>query len=173
MISMTPNMAQLISAFAAGMDEEIELLELKGKHLEALSEAILGRDDESLSVLLGQMEQAQQLQTATDERLSAIRLEIANVQAWPVEMVTATRLASQLSGQARSMIEDSRRRIVELAEQVRKQHLETALLLAECARINRMLLEGLFGQQSQPLKTYSRDGNSTWRPETGVVDAEL
>ncbi len=173
MISMTPNLAQLIAAFVAGMNEEKELLELKGAHLEALSTAILTRDDESLPEVMRQMEQAQILQDATDQKLLIIRNEIANVLAWPLELVTATKLATQLTGPDKANVEQSRQKIIEIAGQVRRQHLETVLLLSECAKINRMLLEGMFGKQAQPLQTYGRSGHNTWRPETGVVDAEL
>lgn len=173
MISMTPDIAQLIAAFVAGMNEEIELLELKGAHLEALSTAILARDDEALPEVMRQMEQAQVLQDATDQKLLVIRSEIANVLAWPLELVTATKLAAQITGPNKTFVEQSRQRIIEIAGQVRKQHLETVLLLAECTKINRMLLEGLFGSQAQPLHTYGRSGHNTWRPDTGVVDAEL
>jgi len=69
-------------------------------------------------------------------------------------------------------LEDRRQQIIVLTSKLRQQHLETCLFLLESSRINRLLLESLF-PDSEPVVTYGADGQDQWRPDTGLVDAEL
>ncbi|MCK4277158.1 MAG: hypothetical protein KAX78_11620 [Phycisphaerae bacterium] len=172
MISNTPDAEVLIGRLAAALDEEIALLELRGSQLVALSEAILQRDEAGLQGLFEEMEQTQQTQAETDNKLLGLRKALGDILVCPLERVTLTWVVGQLSGEGRSQIESRLAKIVGLIDEVRKQHLETVMLLSECARINRMLLTTLF-PGSETIKTYGQGGQTTWRPDTGLVDAEL
>jgi len=58
----------------------------------------------------------------------------------------------------------------ELVDRLRRRHLETALLAAECARVNRALLRGLCPGLADET-TYTTRGKSRWRAEGGLLDA--
>ena len=49
--------------------------------------------------------------------------------------------------------------------------MRTVMLLGECARINRMLLEAMF-PHSEGVVTYGAGGAEPWQPDAGLVDAE-
>ena len=153
------------------LDEDIQLLDLRRSQLEALSVAIVERDDARLEALLNEIQQMLELQAGVDLRLDRIRGALAGDLSLPVQRVKLQALAGLLQGRDRAEIESRRRRIVELSERLRQQHLQTSVLLSECARVNRLLLEALF-PQSKGVDTYGHDGPQRWWPDTGVVNAE-
>ena len=83
-----------------------------------------------------------------------------------------SKLIEQLDDEHRLGVNYRREQIVLLAEQLRRRHVETAMLLMESARVNRMLLESLF-PQSEPVNTYGTEGAQSWRPDAGLLDAEM
>jgi hypothetical protein len=155
----------------AVLDEEIRLLELRRSQLEALSVAIVERDDERMESLLGEIQQAVDSQADADLRLKAVRRALADDMGFPIEQVRLELLIERLRGGERTEIERRRRRIIDRAERLRRQHLHTSILLLECTRINRLLLEALF-PQSKGLDTYVNGGPDRWCPDTGTVSAE-
>ncbi len=69
---------------------EIALLELRGSQLAALSEAILQRDEARLQGLFEEMEQTQQTQAETDNKLLGLRKALGDILVCPLEQVTLT-----------------------------------------------------------------------------------
>jgi flagellar biosynthesis/type III secretory pathway chaperone len=171
MIFADPANKALLKELLAVLDEEIALLNKKTGELESLSGAIVERDNDRFGPLLEQMEQTHQGQAATDVKLDALRNTLAEkIGCEPSEM-KLSRLIDLLDEQDRLTVDYRRQQIILLTEQLRKQHAATMILLAESARINRMLLENLF-PQSQPVKTYSAAGADSWRPATGLLDTK-
>ena len=171
MILPAPDLKARVGELLTVLDEEIQLLDLRRSQLEALSVAIVERDDTRLEVLLDEIQQTMTLQADVDLRLDGLRGALAGDLSLPVERVKLGALAQLLAGQQRAEIELRRRRIVEMAERLQQQHLQTSVLLSECARVNRLLLEALF-PQSKGVDTYGQGGAQRWWPETGVVNAE-
>jgi hypothetical protein len=60
---------------------------------------------------------------------------------------------------------------VSLVRYVRQEHRRTSLLVAECARINRVLLGALFPRE-QSCITYGAGGTSTWKGSATLLDTE-
>ncbi len=172
MISATPSGKALMTELLAILDEEIGLLNKKRTELENLAEAIVERNDTRMEQLLVEMEQTHQAQEATDIKLDALRNALAAKLDCPPAELKLSRLIEQLDGDDRLTVDYRRQQIILLAEQLRRRHMETAMLLMEAGRINHMLLETLFPQTS-PVTTYSPDGPSSWRPDAGLLDAEL
>ncbi len=168
----SPPAKTLWNELLAILDKEIELLNRKRSELDCLTEFIIANNDNGMEKLLLQMEQTQQSQAETDIKLDALRKALANELQVPPEQVRLSRLIEQLEGDDRLAADYRRQQIVLLAEQLRRKHMETALLLIESARINRLLLESFF-PQSQPVNTYDADGPQSWRPDAGLLDAEL
>lgn len=172
MRSNTPNAGALIDEMLPVLDEQIALLGQRRSQLEALAGAILDRDDGRMERLLEEIEQTMQVRHRADAKLRAVRNALADVFACRPEEMKLTMLIDALQGGPKQALEDRRRQIVALTDQLRQQHLQTCLFLLESSRINRMLLESLF-PDSEPVVTYHTDGREHWRPDTGLVDAEL
>ncbi|KPK85895.1 MAG: hypothetical protein AMJ81_02480 [Phycisphaerae bacterium SM23_33] len=171
---MTPAQNSLMihtEQLLAILDEEIWLLELRRSQSDALSAALIQSDDARMEALLNEMHQTLQSQAHVDLRLNAVRRALADDLALPTQRVRLQLLIGRLHGRERAEMESRRQQIIDLAERLQRQHLQTSILLLECARINRMLLEALF-PQSKGVDTYSSGGQERWWPGTGLVNAE-
>jgi len=171
MTVLPEGIAGLVDELIRLLDDEIHLLEHRCVQLAALSQATLQRDDERLEGLLDEIEQAQHTQAQTDLRLQALRSALAEFFDWPVAQMRLSRLIEELSGDRRPKLAYRREQILLLSERLKRQHLETTLVVAECARINRLLLESLFPELRNDT-TYGGHGESSWDPDVRLVDVE-
>ena len=167
-----PGVLALARELPALLDEQIALLTLKRSQMEALSKLLVRRDDAPMQRLLEQMERSQALQADTDLRLSALRSALADELGAAPESVRLGSILGCLPEGLAESIDFRRRRVAELADQTRQQHLRTSLLLMECSRINRILMEALLGQ-SRSCRTYNPSGVAAWQSDAGLVDAEI
>jgi flagellar biosynthesis/type III secretory pathway chaperone len=161
----------LVAEMVALLDEEIHLMEQRLAQMDATRQAIVRRDDNALDRLLLEAETIQNTQTATDLKLRAVRQTLAEAFGCRMGEMKLSWLLERLSDEQRPQIEYRRQQIVLLAEQLRQRHLETALLLSECARINRLVLESLF-PEADNVQTYGTQGQTSWQMEAGLVDTE-
>ncbi|MGB2823916.1 MAG: hypothetical protein WBF17_23255 [Phycisphaerae bacterium] len=172
MISPAAVNTDQIASLAGLLDEEASLLDLRRSQLTSLCDAIVDRDDEAVERLLDQIERAQELQSAADEKLNTIRRKLAECLDCPGEDVKLSALITALPEPQRSGLAQQRQLIIELAQRLQLEHMRTVVLVTECSRVNRMLLESLF-PESQGVTMYSAAGCEPWRPNAGLVDAEL
>ncbi len=171
MISTAETVRTLLADLTALLDEETALLELRRRQLSDLGVAIVAADDEALGALLEEMEQAQVVQMAADRRLRNLRGALAGALGCRPEDIRLSGLIERLSGEQRAGLAARRQRLRRLADDVRREHIRAAMLLVECARINRELMNGLF-PHSKPVTTYSTGGPVSWRLDTGLLDTE-
>ena len=125
-----------------------------------------------LEQLLSEMEETQQIQGDTERKLQALRSALANAIGCNPHRLRLADLMARLDDERRATLDYRRQQIILLVQEVRGQHLRTTMHLLESARINRMLLEGLF-PQTESVNTYDMNGSSSWHADGGLVDAEL
>jgi len=171
MNEMPPAALALIDELVKTLDQEIDLLDLRCVQLAALSRASIERDDETMESLMRDIETTQQRQDSTDRELNTIRRMLADLLNRPLAEMRLGTLVEALDGPRRAEVASRRQGIVALMEQLKRQHMATALVVAESARINRMLLESLC-PQSRQVTTYGVRGERSWRPESPLVDVE-
>lgn len=172
MSTATPGMSALLEELLGLLDEEIALLTVRRSQLEALSTVLVEGDPDATERLLHEMEQTQTRQADTDRKLQALRAALANALGRDERELRLAGLVQELPEPIRSAVDYRRQQIVGLVEDLRRQHLGTTMQLVECVRINRMLLEGLFGAE-QSLMMYDMHGTPARGPGGGLVDAEL
>ena len=172
MIMEDPIFQEMAQELLILLDEEIRLLHLRNQQFEELYESILHRDDERMEELLAEMVCAQQEQGRLDTKLQAGRTMIARSLGCKVGEMKLAMLIERLDEKKSVEMEYKRQQIILLAEQLKRKHLDTAVLLSESARINRMLLEGILPSNGT-VTTYNTDGSTGWRDSTGLVDAEI
>ncbi|HUS92814.1 MAG TPA: hypothetical protein VM695_13230 [Phycisphaerae bacterium] len=160
------------ASLEALLEEEAALLDLRRGQLASLSAAIVDRDEEATERLLGQIERAQQLQDATDRKVNAARRALAGALGCPVGADRLSDLIERLGEPQRGRLTAKRERIIELIQRLQRQHLRTVVLLAESARIHRLMMEALL-PGGAGLTTYSAAGRNTWQRAAGLVDTEL
>lgn len=171
MITETPQITETVAELTELLDEEIALLTARLEQMELLSAAMVSLDDDAMEPVLERMERTQSQQQQTDNRLAQVRESLASLAGLPVRQMRLSRLVRELPEAMGRQVERRRDRLVELSDELRRHHLQTVLLLAESARINRLLLDTLF-PASEPVTTYDTGGADQWRPDTGLVDTE-
>jgi flagellar biosynthesis/type III secretory pathway chaperone len=171
MIRPPPDAPDPIGSLRQLLDEEIALLDVRRSQLASLCAAIIDRDDDAVERLLDQIERAHELQAATDRRLEALRQVLCERLGCARDEVRLSALIAALPEADRQPLAERRQRIIELAERLQLEHMRTVILLGECARINRLLLESLF-PAAEGVATYNARGADHWRPEAGLVDTE-
>jgi hypothetical protein len=171
MIAPCPITPTQIHSLEGLLDEEAALLVLRHSQLGSLCAAIVERDESAVERILDQIEQAQELQTIGDQKVAALRDELACRLGVQARALRLSALIERLPAWCQAGMLTRRRRVLDLAERFRVQHMRTVMLLSECARINRLLLEGLF-PRCQAVTTYGADGSQNWRVDAGLVDTE-
>ena len=171
MIAITPGIKGLLNELLLILDQEIELLEVRLTQVSAMHSAILDRDEPATEKLLSDLETTQQRQIHVDMKMGALRGSLSTAFRCRAGEVKLSFLIARVDADLALPLDYRRRRIVALVEELRRQHVRTALLLRECARINRTLLEGLLSGCGT-LTTYGSGGKNHWHARSGVVDTE-
>ncbi|HUU91020.1 MAG TPA: hypothetical protein VM238_07405 [Phycisphaerae bacterium] len=170
MTTATAQPESLVEELLAVLDETIDLQQEALAQLRALSEAILVRDDAALGQQMDDLDRTAPRFESVARRRNAVRSRLAQALACPVRQMTLGRLAQQVPEPQAGAIRLRRERLLDLAEAVRRQHLETAVLAAEVARASRSLLQGLLPGGGEA-RTYRTDGTAVWQPGHGLLDA--
>ena len=170
MISNIPTVPEAAQRVRAALDEEAGLLEFRRRQLQELAVAILRRDNPRLEQLLPQVETGAALQAQADGELRAAQAALGDALLLG-EPHRLARLIEALPAPLPGPLRECRQRVLRAMDDFRRQHLETSLLLVECSRINRVLLEGLFAGES--VRTYSRGGGEDWTGQGGLMNAEI
>ncbi len=171
MIALPLELDPLAEELLTVLDQEIESLVLGHHQLKKLRDSILARDDSAMDTLLKKIAHAQQKQASTDARLESIRSSFAKLFDRNRDELKLTDLADLLPERLALAFKRRREQIITLVKKTRQQQLQTSLLLYESARVNRMLLSTIF-PQTQPVVTYTQDGQDSWRNGPGLVDSE-
>lgn len=154
------------------LDEQVVLLETRLAQTKDLFQSIARYDDDALEKLLPRMETQMQRQSLQDANLRRCRGALARVVGCDPGRLQLGELCSHLSPGQWAPVEARRQRIFSLVQALRRTHMETVLLLNECARVNRLLLASLF-PGAQSVTVYDAGGATHWRDRSGLVDAEL
>jgi hypothetical protein len=165
-----PALAGLSHDLLAVLDEVILLEEAAAVHLAGLSAAVIGGNRSLIEDLADQAMETHAQFEAVEVRRRAACGALAAAVGCPASAASLRRLARELPGEDGRALDDRRRRIEMLVRKVRCQHLRTAVLLQECARVNHALLVQLFPQM-QTTTVYGAAGLAGKRPGGSLVDA--
>ncbi len=163
----------LVAELANLLDNEIKILDLRSRQMVAMRRHIADRNDQALCSLMAEVDETREFQETSERQLVALRRTLAETFSYDGPgQLRLSWLIPQLDANGQAMIGYRRERIVELAGRFRSEHARTAMLLRECMRINRLLLENLF-PSNETATTYGAGGRTAWQSEAGMVDTEL
>jgi hypothetical protein len=162
---------EMLRRLTDSLDCQIDLLGRREAELDALSESIIANDNDRMERVLDEMAQSRQHQAQADARFQAARDELAGRLGWPAGNTRLERLLGIVGQNDRRLLARRRRQVTDLAERIRRKHRQTAVLLAECARINRLLIECIVGP-GQRVTLYGQHGQQHWRGCGSLMDAE-
>jgi len=163
--------ADTVRPLVACLDAQIELLSGREAELDALSEAIIANDNDRMEQVLDQMTQSRQRQRQADADLENARAALARKLGWPVRQTRLANLVARVEPASREPLRARRRTVMELAARISLKHRQTAVLLAECTRVNRMLIDCMV-PTDQRVTLYGQGGRREWQGGASLMDTE-
>lgn len=154
------------------LDRELALLDRRERQTGELRQAIIQADDAGMESLLGRMGESDREQTTVDAEVGALRSAVSAMLDPRSPVMKLSELVKRLSPEQSGPIEQRRTLIVRRIHELRRLHVETAVLLAECARINRLLLDTVLGAKGTVVTYDARGGHHRVR-SGGLLSAEL
>ena len=141
------------------LDEDIGHLENTISTFNELRSLVIKRDDTGLAKLFEDVEAKVTSHAANESRRQSIRRELADVLGYKsAEEVTLSRLEAVLPAETTAQVVDRRTKLQSLVSELRKEYSATVLLMADCGRFNRLLLESIFALNRTGTITYEADG---------------
>jgi hypothetical protein len=155
------------------LKQESDAMALVETWLEQLRERVMERDEAALERLLKEIQAKQGLRPEPEQRRQQIRLELASALGVPFEQMTLTRLKGLLTGELQNQVSRMRDQLQSQTETLRVQHQGTVMLLADCARFNRLLLNSIFEKSHQTMTTYTPRGNAQHKRSSDLVNMQF
>ncbi len=148
------------------LDQEQQRIEQILRQLDDLRSAVIRRDENGLEELMKQIQAQQNMYSQLDQRRQQMRRRLAETVGCPESQLNLTRLIGSIPAEQGDPL---RRRQDTLGRQVRRLKMEhhlTELLLADCTRLNRMLLRTMLGEVGN---SYNAQGRSDWQVRDRLV----
>jgi hypothetical protein len=148
--------AQMICCLVKDVQHIEHILE----NLDKIRALVLKRDEDTLKELLEQTQAKVDEYKNQESDRQLICMELARLLNLNVKQFTLSKLEQLLPEKLRAQVQEKRIKIRSLTNRLKKEHLNTVLLLAECARFNRMVLNGIFRFGKKGVVTYSSSGTT-------------
>jgi len=155
------------------LKQESEAMAQVKQWLEQLREGVMQHDELGLESLLKDIQTQQGLMPRLEERRQQIRMELARILEVSFEQVTLTGLLCLLEGELHHQVTRMRDLLQSQAESLRVQHRGTAMLLADCARFNRLLLNSIFETSHAQVTTYTARGHAEQKRSSDLVNLQF
>lgn len=147
-----------VAALLEVLDDDVRHVEASLLRLDTLRKLLIKRDDGALQKLLQEIHEQGEPYAVTEHRRQELRHALAADLGCSRNDLTLSDLAAHLDGQDRSAVAQRQTRLKILIAQLKREHVLTSLLIADCARFNRSLLRVFFGPTGQTSTTYSPSG---------------
>jgi len=139
--------------------------------LDELRKLVIKRDEAGLHKLLKAI-QVLPTKGGADiqSQREAARRRLAEMLGWEIRETTLSRLETVVSEARRHAIAERKAQLMSLTMSLRTEYSRTAILLSECARFNRLLLDNILKSGRITGVTYTSDGSKKQQSQTAFVD---
>ncbi len=161
----------LVRRLVQTLDRDIVQIQRSLTLLESLRALVIKRDETGLSALLCEVRQQNQSTGQSETQRQQLRERLGTLLGYPGGTLTLSQLLDHLSGTWRTEVSQKRAELQQLLEQLQRQWELTSLLLKDCARLNRRLLNTLFAQTGAG--TYGPGGMQQSLTQTPMVNLSI
>jgi len=162
-----------ISEMIRCLEKDIHDIELILKYLDEIRALVLKRDDKALKTLLERAQVQAEEYKQQEAKRNLLQRELADILTCDAGQVTLSKLEYILPYELKSKIQEKRIKLTSLMNKLKREHLSTVLLLAECARFNRMVLKGIFRFGETDMLTYSSNGTARQQSDKSFMSFKL
>ncbi len=171
MILSNRNVEPLVDDLLCELDAEIDRLDARQSQLVDLSAALVQGDDSRLEELLEAMDTSGRLGTRAETQLSFACKRLGNALGCYESDCRLSMIIERLDSPQALEVQERRDRIVEMIDSLRNRHMEAVMLLRECSRMNRLMLECLT-PRGESLTVYGAGGTEDWQNNDARLDTE-
>jgi hypothetical protein len=158
MNTMDSSIEELIEELLALLDADAVRLETTLGHLNNLRAGVIKRDEAAMEQLLETVKADQDGRDAIENKRNALRHIAAAAFGCSAEEVNLSRIMEQLPPLPRQKVAHRQQILTRLVEKLKTEYMATAILLNECSRFNRMLLDSIVGSRCKGVATYNASG---------------
>lgn len=152
------------------LDLEQQRMEQTLGQLDELRSAVIRRDETGLQDLLNQIQIRQNDFSGLDQRRQTLRRRLAERIGCPESQLNLTRLIRGLPAEQGDPLRQRQQQLRKQIRELKMEHHLTGLLLADCARLNRMLLRAMLGGVGD---SYNAQGRSNWQVQDRLVSVQM
>ncbi|MHC4060248.1 MAG: hypothetical protein ACYSR6_01380 [Planctomycetota bacterium] len=165
MYSATPTeIEDKVTELMVVLDKDVRHIQESLSRLVELRGLVIKRDDDTLSKLIDKIRCESERYAANELKRQSIRKKLAVALGCSVEQMTLSRLQVALPKEKSAQVARIKTELSSLTRELRKEHLSTTLFLSECARLNSLLLNSVFGLGKAGALVY--DSNGAPMPQT-------
>jgi hypothetical protein len=154
----SPELEVQVKSLLAILNEEIGHLRTALLRLDRLRSLLIRRDDAGLENLLTDLTSEAEAYAANERARESLRRQIANQLRCDSKKVTLTVLAQSVPEGQKNDVVACQTKLKSLIGQFKREHLLTSLLIADCARFNRALINAFLGQSGRGNTCYDAAG---------------
>ncbi|MHC4692168.1 MAG: hypothetical protein ACYS67_05455 [Planctomycetota bacterium] len=173
MKATTINIEDKVDELLLVLDEDIRYIQQSLSRLNELRSLVIKRDDVSLGKLLELIRSESEGYRKHELHRQSIRRELAGALGCGLGQMTLSTLEAGLPKEKKEQVTEKKAKLNSLIKELRKEHLSTALLLSECARFNKMLLESIFNFGNTRTVYYGSNGATKQQNDTAFVNLQF
>jgi len=162
-----------INELLAVLDKDIEHIQDSLLRLDRLRSLLIKPNNESLERLLENIRADSDDYAANETRRQSLQRDLAAILDCNVKEMTLTKLEARLEGQHKEQITRKRIKLKLLAEELKREHLSTAMLLSDCARFNSLLLRTIFDFDNARTVYYDSSGSAKRQSDAAFVNLQI
>jgi len=155
------------------LDKDIEHVEQSLTHLNDLRSFVIKRDSVALGQLLEKIRAQVDNYVANELKRLSLRKELADAFGCEPEQLNLSRLEANAVEQDKAQISRRKTKLARLTNKLREEHIATAMLLAECGRLNRLLINTIFNTAVNSALTYDSKGSTARQTDKAFVNLQL
>ena len=155
------------------LDGDIEDIQHSLLRLNELRSLVIRRDDAALCKLLESIQAESNSYRSHELKRQSLRKELATSLDCNFERVTLSGLEAMLPEEKKAQINERKVELKLLTEQLKKEHLSTAMLLSDCARFNSLLLKSVFDLGKTGMIYYNSNGAAKRQTDRAFVNLEF
>jgi len=162
-----------VTALLDVLDEDIRHVEATLVRLDALRGLLIKRDDGALEKLLEETRRQGETYVATELRRQELRQDLARLLGRKERELTVSSLLTHVTGPLGAALAERQARLKILIARLKREHTLTALLISDCRRFNRSLLQLFLGPAAKAGTTYSPAGTAKHPTGTALLNMQF
>jgi hypothetical protein len=155
------------------LQRQIQTIKLNLSRLNELRAFVVKRDELSLRKLLSTIQSESPNQADDELKRETLRKELAIIFGCQTRQMTLTMLEEELDGPKKERVAQIKNDLRDSAIELRKEHAGTIMLLSECARFNKTLLNGVLQMGRSSEITYSQNGSALRHGNSGFMNLQF